>query len=508
MKPISQVSVACPRKQTALLAPTGRRNIAFTRLLTAVACSCVVYLSGCAYGDLNPSATLLSPNNLEASAALGGTPVSSANWPTVAWWKSFGDPQLDALVSEAIANSPTISIAEARVRQAESFRQIEAATLLPRVDGSVSSTRERFSSNGTTPHPVNGTWQTVNQGMLTVGYEIDFWGKNRAAVEGAIGRRSAAEVDQYAARLVVASAVVQAYITFQETIDQLALAQRQLEIEQKVLHLTQRRFQAELDSQIDIKQAQAAVPATQASIAALNEAVELSRNRLAALLGKGPDRGRQISAPQMHMPASVSIPSNVPAELLGRRPDVIAQRWRVEAAHQDIKVAKAQFYPNVNLTAFAGLQSLGFDAFTLGTSRVLGISPAVNLPIFEGGRLRGNLAAKDAAYDIAVEAYNQALIDGLHDIGDQLSSLRWLSERMDRQGEAVRTADEAAHLSDRRYTVGVATYLQVLATLNAALTQRRLLIQLQARGLSIQANLSRALGGGYEPDLQTTATTN
>jgi NodT family efflux transporter outer membrane factor (OMF) lipoprotein len=450
----------------------------------------------------------MSPNNLEASATLEGTSVSPASWPTVDWWRSFGDPQLDALVTEAIADSPTLKIAEARVRQAESFRQIEAAALLPRVDGSLSSTRERFSTNGTTPHPINGTWQTVNQGMLTVGYEIDFWGKNRAAVEAAVGRRNASEVDQYAARLVVASAVVQAYVTYQEINDQLALAQRQLEIDQKVLRLTQRRFAAELDSQVDIKQAQAAVPATQASIAALNEAVELSRNRLAALLGKGPDRGRQITTPKMQMPLSVSVPSNVPAELLGRRPDVIAQRWRVEAAMQDIKVAKAQFYPNVNLAAFAGLQSLGFDAFTLGTSRVLGISPAVNLPIFEGGRLRGNLAAKDASYDIAVEAYNETLIDGLHDIGDQLSSLRWLSERMTRQEEAVRTADDAAHLADRRYAAGIATYLQVLATTNAALTQRRLLIQLQARGLSLQANLSRALGGGYEPDLQTADVTN
>jgi NodT family efflux transporter outer membrane factor (OMF) lipoprotein len=508
MKPKSHVQSGRLSKKTTKPESSMRPNTLLSRLLIVIACSSVAYLSGCAYGDLKPEAALLSPNALGARAALDGIPVAAANWPNVNWWQSFGDPQLDALVTESLANSPTLRVAEARVRQADSFRQIEEAALLPRVDASLSSTRQHYSANGTTPHPINGTWQTVNQGMLSVGYEIDFWGKNRAAVEAAVGRRNAAEVDHYAARLMLASAIVQAYITFKETIDQLELAQRQLDLDQKVLHLTRRRFAAELDSQIDIKQAQAAVPATQATIAALNEAVELSRNRLAALLGNGPDRGRQIEAPRMQMPPSVSIPTTVPAELLGRRPDVVAQRWRVEAASQDIKVAKAQFYPNVNLAAFAGLQSLGFDAFTLGTSRVLGIGPAINLPIFEGGRLRGNLAAKDAAYDIAVEAYNEALIDGLHDIGDQLSSLRWLSERMDRQSEAVQTADEAAHLAGRRYAVGVATYLQVLTTQNAALTQRRLLIQLQARGLSLQANLSRALGGGYEPDLQKTDTTN
>ncbi|CAN7759657.1 MULTISPECIES: TolC family protein [unclassified Variovorax] len=147
----------------------------------------------------------------------------------------------------------------------------------------------------------------------------------------------------------------------------------------------------------------------------------------------------------------MTIPSVLPAELLGRRPDVVAQRWRVEAASHEIEGAKARFYPNVNLSAFVGLQSLGFDVFTEGGSRILGVGPAISLPIFEGGRLRANLASQNAAYDIAVEDYNQTLVNALRDISDQLSSIRWLRERIDQQQDAVQTSNEAAELVNKRY---------------------------------------------------------
>lgn len=381
------------------------------------------------------------------------------------------------------------------------MQNMAQAQLMPHMDANISSTRQRYSENGTTPAVMAGTWQTVNQGTLNVGYELDFWGKNRAAVEAALGRGKAMEVDRYATRLMLSSAIVQAYIELQQSYEQLAIERQMLRRQEQVLSLTQQRFAAELDSQIDIKQSQAAIPATRARIAALGESMELSRNRLAALLGKGPDRGRAITAPQLKRLDTVTIPSALPAELLGHRPDIVAQRWRVEAASHEIEGAKARFYPNINLSAFAGYQSLGFDQLTEASSRILGIGPAISLPIFEGGRLRANLAAQNAAYDIAVEDYNQTLVDALHDISDQLSSIRWLRERIDQQQQAVQTADDAAKLVDQRYAAGLATYIQVLATQSDALSQRRQLVQLQSRGLALEANLSRALGGGYVPDL-------
>ncbi|XAH22141.1 efflux transporter outer membrane subunit [Xylophilus sp. GW821-FHT01B05] len=468
--------------------------------LAALALAGALVLAGCSHGNIRPSSMLGDPAALAAQDALGGIQVSDAHWPEEKWWKSFGDKQLDLLVDEALADSPGLRAAAARVRQAEALQGLAQAQQMPHLDANMASTRQRFSANGTTPHPVAGTWQTVNQGTLNLGYELDFWGKNQAAVDAALGRLKAMEVDRYAARLMLSSAIVQACIELQQGGEQLAIEQQMLKQQEQILSLTHRRFEAELDSQIDIKQAQASIPATRARIAALGEAMELSRNKLAALLGKGPDRGRAIGTPQLKRPDTVSIPSLLPAELLGHRPDVVAQRWRVEAASHDIEGAKARFYPNVNLSAFVGFQSLGFDVFADGSSRILGAGPAISLPIFDGGRLRANLAAQDATYDIAVEDYNQTLVNALRDISDQLSSIRWLREQIEQQRDAVQTSNDAAGLVHKRYAAGLATYIQVLATQTNALAQQRQLVQLQSRGLALEANLSRALGGGYVPE--------
>lgn len=484
--------------------PTHSRRL-FAIQVSAVALS--ILLTGCSYSDLKPQSRLQPAEDAGETLAQSGITLSPAAWPAETWWTSFNDKQLDSLVDEALAQSPTLRSAAARVRQAGALEAIEGASLLPRVDAAVSTTRERFSANGTTPAPVKGTWQNVDQATLNVGYELDFWGKNRAAVEAAVGRRHAVEVDSRAAALMLSASVVQTYIALQDTYEQLDVAQALLNQQVHIEKLTQQRFTAELGTQIDIKQSQASLPASRANIAALREMVELNQNKLASLLGQGPDRGRTIARPHLRASNSVVLPSDIPAELVGHRPDVVAQRWRVEASGHEIEVAKARFYPNVNLTAFVGLQSLAFGTFNDHSSRILGFSPAISLPIFEGGRLRGNLDAQDAAYDLAVENYNQTVVDALRDIADQLSSLRWLKERIAQQTEAVSTAQAASDLVNLRYGAGLATYLQVLATENATLTQKRQLVTLQSRALSLQANLSRALGGGYRPEFSTTAST-
>ncbi|KIC79552.1 fusaric acid resistance protein [Pseudomonas sp. C5pp] len=472
------------------------RNLGLTLSLLGV-----LLLSGCSFSDLRPQSLIGQPDDLKASHALNGVHLSPADWPREDWWTGFGDPQLNQLISEALENSPSLRAAAARVRQAEALQGIQESRLLPQVDGSLSVVRQRYSENGTASAVVAGTWQNIGQSTLNGSYELDFWGKNQAAVEAAIGRSKAAEVDQFSARLVLSSGIAQAYIALQETYDQLAIERQMLQQMESIHSLTQQRFVAELDSQIDIKQSEAGITASRARILALKEALELGRNRLAALVGKGPDRGRSITPPQLKPSSTLSVPSTLPAELLGHRPDVVAQRWRVEAASNDIDVAKAQFYPNVNLISFVGLQTMGLDTFTQGGSRILGFGPAISLPIFEGGRLRANLSAQNASYDIAVEQYNQTLIDALHDLADQLSSIRWMQQRITQQQLAVQTATDAYELVNKRYAAGLATYIQVLTTQTSVSIQRRELAALQARGLSLQANLSRALGGGYVPDL-------
>lgn len=457
-----------------------------------------VNLSGCSIADLKPESTPSSAAELHTNIG-NSVPLSKANWPQSNWWKAFGDEQLDELVNLAIQNSPTLKIASAKIRHAQAIEGLQQAPLMPKVDTNLSSTRERFSANATTPPPVAGTWQWLNQGSVNLSYEIDFWGKNSSALQAAVGRTHASEVGAQATRLMLAAGVVETYINLQQINDELDLENHLLNNRIKVLDLTQKRFDSDLDSQVNIKQVGASIPASRSRIAELNERKELTENKLAALTGQGPQAGARLIRPDLHSPSVYGLPTELPAELIGRRPDVVAQRWRVEASRYDIKEAKARFYPNVSLTSFAGLQSLGFDVFANGSSRILGIAPAISLPIFDGGRLRSNLALQNSAYDMAVEAYNQTILDAIKDVSDQVTSLKWLADRVIQQRLSADTATQAASLVQQRYSEGLSTYIEVLYAQNQELNQRIALIQLDSRGLLLHAELSRALGGGYIP---------
>jgi NodT family efflux transporter outer membrane factor (OMF) lipoprotein len=442
-----------------------------------------------------------SPNDavkLAADQTLAGSRLAPAAWPRSDWWKQFNDPQLDQLIDEALAGSPTLRVAEARVRGALAFASMANAGTAPQVNADSEITRERFPGHGLIPPPFNGAWATQAQLEATLNYDLDFWGKNRAAYASALGLEKAAEVDAFAARLALSVNVAQAYVQLQRAYMQLDLAEKTFKEREQIHRLTRERFDAGIDSRLDVKQAESALPATREQIAQLQETIALTRNQLAALLGQGPDRGLAIARPAASALAAVELPSNVPAQLLGRRPDIVAQRWRVEAAAKDIDVARAQFYPDVSLTAFIGFQSIGLPGFLQAGSRTMGAGPAVTLPIFDGGRLRANLAGKNAGYDIAVEQYNQTLVDALRDVVDQLASFRSVEEQGRQQKLAVATAQEAYDLAVLRYREGVGNYLEVLSAENRLLAQQSLDVDLRARELGLSINLARALGGGFD----------
>jgi NodT family efflux transporter outer membrane factor (OMF) lipoprotein len=228
------------------------------------------------------------------------------------------------------------------------------------------------------------------------------------------------------------------------------------------------------------------------------EQIAMTRNQLAALSGNGPDAGLALERPALSAAAATAaLPSTLPADLLGRRPDVVAQRWRVEASARDIAAAKAQFYPNVNLVAFVGLQSLGFSNWLSSGSAIAGAGPAVRLPLFDGGRLRGNLAGRNAEFDLAVEQYNQTVVDALRDVVDQLTLLRSMAARSRESEAALGHAEESYALAVERYRGGLSSQLQVLAAESQVLAQRSLAADLRARALDASVGLIRALGGGY-----------
>src|SRR5215831_19442981 len=284
-------------------------------------------LAACASpGGLAPKSETIAPASLAASRSLGDAQLSQ-EWPAADWWKRFGDPQLDALVDEALSGNPSMGAARARLDRAAAFAGAAGAPLTPQMSASADLNRQRYSATGIFPAPIGGSYYTQGQIALQFNYEIDFWGKNRAAYDAALGQARAAEVDAFAARLLLSAAVAHAYAQLGHAFEQLDVAQATLEQRQAIYDLTRQRLAAGLDTKVELKQAEASIPAARQRIAQLEEEIALARHQLAALAGKGPDRGLAIERPRAEA-RPVALPSALPADLIGRRPDVVAQRRR------------------------------------------------------------------------------------------------------------------------------------------------------------------------------------
>ncbi len=473
------------------LAHSSRRHA----LIAALALAALA--AGCASFDgIEPRSQRADAAALAAQATLADV-RPSADWPRTDWWRRFGDAQLDALIAEALAGNPGVGGARARIDKARALAANAGATLAPQGNALANVTRQRYSSNGIFPPPIAGSWHTQTDLAASFSYELDLWGRNRAAYDAALGQERAAEVDAHALRLLLAASVARAYAQLARSFEQLDLARDTLAQRQALFDLTRQRVAAGLDSDVELNQAEGSIPAARAHIAQLEEEIALGRNLLAALLGRGPDRGLAITRPQLKQ-SPVALPSVLPADLLGRRPDVVAQRWRVEAARRDIDAAKGQFYPNINLSALVGVQSIHFAKLLTARSEDPAFGPALRLPLFDGGRLRANLAAKDADYDLAVEQYTQTLVDALREVVDQLASLKSLAAQRAEVERSLASAGAAYALATERYRAGIASYLQVLAAETPLLEQKNLRANLRARELDLSINLIRALGGGFE----------
>ncbi len=456
--------------------------------------------TGCAgLRGLQPRRRLVSPAELKAGRTLAKAPVAPSAWPGEAWWARFKDVQLDRLEHEALASNPSLDAAQARVEKAVALAGVARAAGRPGVDAALQSTRQRYSENDIVPRPPAGQWETANGLAFDFRYELDFWHKNRAALAAALSRVEAARVDAFEARLVLSVAVARGYVQLARLYEQLDVAQATLDQRKRILDLTRQRVAAGLDTRVELEQAEGALPAARVNITALREALALTRHQLAALLGAGPDRGLDIAGPELGVAAGLPVlPSAVPADLLGRRPDVIASRRRVEAAAQDIVVAKSAFYPDINLLTFAGFSSIGLSQFIDTGSRIAGVGPALHLPLFDRKALAGRLAARDADYDSAVAEYNETLIDALRDTSDQLASVRSIAEQRRQQQAALDAAREAYDLALMRYGQGIGSYLRVLSVETELLKQRRREVDLRARDYDSWIGLTRALGGGFD----------
>jgi NodT family efflux transporter outer membrane factor (OMF) lipoprotein len=459
-----------------------------------------VALSACASLPGKTPATAIEPQSAYASTASFAAPAGT--WPAHGWWKVYGDTQLDALIAEGLAGSPSVAIADSRLRRAQAFQAQSRGALAPQVSAGASATQQKQSYNYLSPPAMTPQgWNDYGRASLDFSWELDFWGKNRAALAAATSEAVAAGAEADQARLALSTAIASGYAELARLYSAHDTAAAARELRTKTAALFAKRFDNGLETRGSVRQADSRRAASEADVLALEEQIALQKNKLAALLGAGPDRGLSIARPAVTFTRAFSLPGTLSADLIGRRPDLVAARLRAEAAAKRIHVQRAQFYPNVNLTAFIGVQSLGLDMLQESGSDIGSAGPAITLPVFNGGRLRAQLRGAEAEYAEAVANYEKALVQALQEVADAAVSQRALAPQLAHIDEAVEAARESWRVQSDRYNGGLATYLDVLTAEDYLLGNLRSQSDLRSRSMTLDVALNRALGGGYQVSL-------
>ncbi|POD79773.1 RND transporter [Pseudomonas syringae group genomosp. 3] len=460
--------------------------------LTLVISACV------ATHGIKPQSSILPADRLATDQAIQSA-ARDAHWPAAQWWRAYGDAQLDRWIALATLGSPSLALAAARVRQARAMAGIAESSESLQVQSSASLMRHAWPDDqfyGPGALADTRTWD--NNASLGLSYALDLWGRERNKSEQALDLAHVSAAEQRQAQLELQENVVRAYIQLSLNYARLDIAEAALGQQQQILDLAQRRLTGGIGTHFDVSQAQTSLPEAHRQIDALQEAIALSCNQLAALAGKGPGQGVELQRPALSLHTELKLPSALPAELLGQRPDVVAARWQVAARERGIDVAHANFYPNVDLLGSLGYMATGGSmlGFLSGSKLSYTVGPAISLPIFDGGRLRGELGEASASYDMAVAHYNQTLVMALKSISDQLIRRASMDKQQVFAAESVASAQKTYDIALIAWQRGLTDYLNVLNARTLLFRQQQIQQQVEAARLTAYAGLIVALGGG------------
>ncbi|PMS23923.1 MarR family transcriptional regulator [Trinickia dabaoshanensis] len=455
----------------------------------------VTALSACAnYAGIHSEKRIATPNQFDTARTLPG---ENGHWPAANWVEQFGDAQLTQLIAEALKGSPTLEQAGARVGQARAYSESARAGTLPRVDANYALTRQQYSGVALVPPPFSGSWQTENKALVTASYDLDIWGKHREALKAAVSQAQAAQAEAQFVKLTLETAIARAYNQLARLYALRDIAAQEVARRERIDAITAGRIATGLDTKVERETALSNLATSRANVTAIDGSIASTRFQLAALAGEGPDRGLSIARPALGVGDEVRLPENLPADLLGRRPDIVAARWRVDATTHDIKEAKAEFYPDINLSAAIGLDALGFGHFLSAAGRIASVGPAIHLPIFDAGALRAQLKGRYAQFDEAVAVYDQTLIAALSDVATRLSEVRSSDAQLVDATAAEQAARRADRLAIAQYEGGLTNQLTVLNADVIALNAEQAVANLEMNRRDQAIALASALGGGY-----------
>ena len=448
--------------------------------------------AGCAVGPDYQRPPVEVPKNWKEATPRDGE-------SRIRWWEIFDNPELDALEAQALIANETLKRAIARVEEARQIARISAADFYPTITFDPTATRQGFPVNRLTTIPQTGSLLPFTSNLFTVPldltYEVDVWGRIRRSYEAAREEAQASAADYQTVLLTLTSDVAQNYFLLRSQDAEIALLKRTVQLRKEALDLVRYRFEGGVANQLELSQAETDWATTQAQAIALEQRRAQLEDALAVLLGKpAPD----FSVPRDPLEALPPvIPAGLPSDLLERRPDVASAERLMAASNARIGVAKAAFFPAVQLTGSAGFQSTDIKSVFQWQNRMWSIGAGLFTPVFEGGRIRANYEASKAQYEQAVATYRQQVLVAFGDVEDTLAAIRVLADQAQAQDRAVTAARKTTELATLRYREGLSNYLEVVDAQRTQLDNERIAVQILGGRFASSVLLVKALGGGW-----------
>jgi NodT family efflux transporter outer membrane factor (OMF) lipoprotein len=447
-----------------------------------------------------------TPSQTEIASQTLGLSAESAPQPAGDWWKAFNDPQLNGLVSKLLANNPSLQSALARIRAAEAQLSTERALYYPDINIDSTETRELVSNDYLYPRPFGGSWQWVGDTEARFRWSLDFWGKQEAQIERARSASQAAALDASAARLALAGMFAQSYVQLLLAWQNIDIAHETVAERQTILDLTQSRVKAGLENEASLEQAKALLAMSRMEVRRSEAQRDMAVHAIAALIGEGARAYPDIVRPAAVVEYALPLPEHLPVDLLARRPDILAAHARILAAMHGREAAHADFYPDIDLAAAIGFQSIGLDKIFSGQALVAGVGPAIHLPVFDAGRIRAQYARATADLDAAVADYNGTVVSAVRQTSDALTQVESLADERQQQQLALDSASRAFDLAKERYRLGLSGQIPMLTAEATLLSARQQMAALIAQAAVQRVTLLLAVGGGFEPLVKQDAT--